>query len=197
VKLLIFATEVEALPFIENIDMKLLMKKPVRLYTSPDIHLLITGIGKSNAAMSTALALASNRYETILNLGAAGALKPDLKAGEIFTVKKIIEADRPHLGNGAPRFSFPDPVDSFQGKNLATRDIPAIGHDERTELGKLADIIDMEGAAILQACGLFSQKCGIIKFISDTLSDNMEGQIIENIKSLRKDFFDSLYGKII
>ncbi len=187
--LLIFATELEAEPFIKNMGMVLQEADLPETHSSPGLDLIITGIGKANAAMSTALALYRKNYGRIINLGAAGALKEDMDMGDIFTVKKIVEPGRPSLKDGGLRISFPEKFEPLPAKTLATRDRMVVSKDERLALGKIADIVDMEGAAILQACRKFGKSCSMIKFISDRLSDNENDLIRKGITELRSEFY--------
>ena len=61
---------------------------------APHVELIITGIGKSNAAAATALALQRTPYRAILSLGIAGAL-PDsnLSLGDAVLASSSIYAD--------------------------------------------------------------------------------------------------------
>jgi len=195
VKLLIFATELEALPFIKNMKMKVMEETKVKTFSNGSTDLIITGIGKSNAAMSTALALSAKDYDGVLNLGAAGALKAGISRGDIFSVKKITEPDRPKIKTGGLRITFPEKEDTYRGKTLATRDRAAIDKDDRDSLSKIADIVDMEGAAILQACKKFGKNCKMIKFISDSIADNGKTDIAENIIILREVFYKDISDK--
>src|SRR3954454_7842193 len=47
------------------------------IHLNGDLPVLLTGMGKVNAAMAVARLLATERPSEIINLGTAGALKPD------------------------------------------------------------------------------------------------------------------------
>ncbi len=51
--------------------------EPTRLPVGAGLTLIVTGVGKSNAAGATALALARDRAARVINLGIAGALGAD------------------------------------------------------------------------------------------------------------------------
>lgn len=187
--LLIFATELEAEPFIKNMKMVLQEVKFPKTYSSPGLDLIITGIGKANAAMSTALALSQKDYSRIINLGAAGALKKDMDMGEVFSVKKIVEPGRPSLKDGGLRIAFPEKFELLPARTLATRDRVVVSKEDRLALSKIADIVDMEGAAILQACKKFGKSCSMIKFISDGIEHHETRFIAQNIAELRSEFY--------
>lgn len=61
----------------------------------PNLHLMVSGIGKANAAAATAIALCSGRYSAVLNLGIAGSLPiaMPLQMGQTITATRSIYAD--------------------------------------------------------------------------------------------------------
>ncbi len=179
---LVAATFMEAEPFIRILDMKETESGPFLIYSGKEIILGVSGIGKANAAMCTAYCCMKHQPEILINAGAAGAVDETSEVGTIFQIKKTIEPDRPHLKTNTPWVQTPDTIEGFKCATLATQDKPV--HDIETfkELSALADLVDMEGASVLQAAKRFNIRCLLFKFVSDTPLHAGQGLIIENIK---------------
>jgi len=94
---LIIATRMEAEPFIEGLGMKEIEVRPFPVYMGYDACMVISGIGKVNAAMATLYACLKFDPVWILNLGAAGATQESKELGKIYNIEKTVEPDRPHL----------------------------------------------------------------------------------------------------
>ncbi len=179
---LITATLMEAEPFIRIYDMEEVEKRPFNIFRGRDILLCVTGIGKANAAMGSAYCCMKYNPEIILNAGAAGAVDETREVGSIFQIEKTIEPDRPHLRSNTPWIQTPDIIEGFENAILATQDKPIHDVEEFKKLSEVADLADMEGAAVLQAAKRFNIKCLLFKFVSDTPLHAGQGLIVENIK---------------
>ncbi len=179
---LIAATLMEAESFIKIFDMKELEKKPFNIYSGRDILLCIVGIGKANAAMGTAYCCSKYQQTCILNAGAAGAVDESYQVGSIFQIEKTIEPDRPHLRSNTPWVQRPDTLDGFKNAVLATQDKPIHDIESFNDLSDIANLVDMEGASVLQAARRFNTKCFLFKFVSDIPLHAGKDLIIENIK---------------
>ncbi len=179
---LITATLMEAEPFIKIFNMKEIEKKPFNIYEGKDIRLGITGIGKANAAMGTAYCCMKFQPAFILNAGAAGAVDESYQVGSIYQINKTIEPDRPHLGSNKPWIQTPDTLEGFNSAVLATQDKAINDINAFNELSQVADLVDMEGASVLQAARGFNTGCYLFKFVSDTPLHAGKGLIVDNIK---------------
>ena len=194
---LIAATLMEAEPFIKIFDMKDLEKKPFGIYGSGDILLGIAGIGKANAAMGTAYCCMKYQTMCIINTGAAGAVDVGYQVGSIFQIEKTIEPDRPHLRSNTPWVQTPDTLDGFNNAVLATQDRPINDIETFREFSAVADLVDMEGASVLQAARKFNTRCFLFKFVSDTPLHAGKGLIVENIKEHISTFCDFITTSVI
>ena len=194
---LIAATLMEAEPFIKILDMKEIEKKPFSIFEGKDILLVISGIGKANAATGTAYCCIKYQPVCILNAGAAGAVDESYKVGSIFQIEKTIEPDRPHLRSNKPWVQTPDTLEGFNNAVLATQDKPINNLETFKELSNLADLVDMEGASVLQAAGRFNTRCYLFKFVSDTPLHAGKGLIVDNIKAHIEPFCEFAAGSVI
>jgi nucleoside phosphorylase len=182
------ATMLEAKPFVLGLGLEECETAPFRIFRRDRILLVISGIGKANAAMACAYLIRSHDPACLCNLGAAGATDDGLALGECRQVGRIIEPDRPDLMTGLPHEHVPDVLDGFPSVTLATQDRPVLGEDERRRIAGLARLADMEGASVSQACRQFGRPCYLFKFVSDTPGHDQSSDISANI-SLHRDAF--------
>jgi adenosylhomocysteine nucleosidase len=174
---MIFATIVEADPFIRALDMVKIEESPFPMYRRQDKTLVISGIGKANAAIAVACSSMRSPSGWILNLGCAGGLNPAYKQGDIFQISRAIEPDRPHLRTGTAYSHLPSVLPDFDCAVLATQDKPVFDPEERLRLSRQADLADMEGAAIIQAATICSTAVLLFKFVSDTAT-HTDGDVV-------------------
>ncbi len=193
---LVFATKIESHDFIKNYDLKISEKKPFKIFTNNKLLLIISGIGKANAAMAASYLIYKYATKIIINIGAAGSTVTINKIGDIFQISKVIEYDRPGLISKKIRILKPDFWQGFACATLATQDKPVIDNSHRQEISKYAELVDMEGAAVIQACRLWEARCYLFKFVTDTAGDR-DMDIIKNILSTRKIMFDFFTNKLI
>jgi adenosylhomocysteine nucleosidase len=194
---LVMATFLEAKPFIENLDLKQEQKHPFPLFANAVLRLVISGVGKANAAMATALYCHQFKPACLGNFGAAGALSPKNPLGEIFQVVEIREFDRPHFKTGDPHLFRPHLLEGFQNATLATSDRVVVHGDERHRISQIADLVDMEGAAVVQAARRFKTPCHTFKFVSDDPGDETGEGIENNIRKYRTKFFEYCHDQVL
>ncbi len=189
---IVMATMLEAAPFLVALSLKEMETDPFRLYGNEGILLIISGIGKTNAAMATTYLIQKFKPQWICNLGAAGATDSKCQMGEYYQISEIIEPDRPDLRTGIPHRHItdvlPDVLDFLPKAVLATQDKPVHRSSERKKVSRYAQLVDMEGASVAQVCRIFHIKCLLFKFVSDTPDYHLSRDIIENIKQYREGF---------
>jgi len=165
---IVMATRPEAAPFLQALELKEIKKGRMVLFEGNGILLVLSGIGKTNAAIATTYCCATFGPRCILNLGAAGAAKTSLRMGDVFHVTEVVEWDRPLFSRKGLRLHHPHVLPGFREATLATQDRPVITPDCRAEIGPFADLVDMEGAAVVQTAHRFETPCFLFKFVSDT-----------------------------
>jgi nucleoside phosphorylase len=195
---IIMATEKEAESFIMELGLRKTESRPFSIFKKRDILLVISGIGKANGAMATACVCMKYKPAWALNLGAAGATKESANVGDIFQIEKILEPDRPHFRTNKPFRQFPDVLEGFADAVLATQDKAVIDKESFCEVSPIADLVDMEGASILQTCKRYEIPCYIFKFISDTpVHVNKGTQIMDNIRKYSFPFCHFIIDSVI
>jgi nucleoside phosphorylase len=192
---LIIATKLEAKPFILGLGLKELSRAPFAEFSNQSLRLVISGIGKANAAMAATYCICRYHPKWITNLGAAGAAGPGSDLGAIYHIEKVIEPDRPHLRTLTPYEQYPDRLEGFEQADLATQDRPIIDPSARRAV--TARLVDMEGAAVVQVCRHFRVKCCLFKFVSDTLAHTHREIIRQNIQTYREPFFTYITDRVL
>ena len=194
---IVMATLLEAKPFVLGMSLEQRQKKPFALFQDDHILLIISGVGKANAAMATGYLCDKYHPDWVCNLGAAGATDVSHSLGEIFHINKIVEYDRHELTTRKPCIHTPDILNGFQTATLSTSDMAVLAIDERKKISMNADLIDMEGASVAQACRTFNTKCFIFKFVSDTPDHARSEDIVENIRWHRSFFFEFFMRSVL
>lgn len=195
---IIIATRLESEPFIKALKMREIEDRPFMVYGCDEMILAISGIGKANAAMATAYVCTKFDPQWVLNLGAAGATQASRELGSIYHIEKVIEPDRPHSVSGTPYVQTPDVLPGFQKAVLATQDKAVDDIETFLQVAPLADLVDMEGASVVQACRRFGKRCLLFKFVSDTPVHAGQGDmIIEHIRNYSTPFCEFISNDVI
>jgi len=195
--LFIMATMLEAKPFIPGLGLKPISGKPFPVFENKGRILVISGIGKANAAAAACYGCMTFAPARVINAGAAGALDAAHPIGAIYQISRVIEHDRPDIFSGKPVFHQPDPVDGINSAVLATGDRPVIDPAERKRLSAMAELADMEAAAIVQTCRTMGVFCHVLKFVSDVPGHTAGLDIINNIRAFRTPFFDFCLSTVL
>lgn len=164
-----------------------------------EIVIVVCGVGKVNAAMCTYALIEKYNPDVVINSGVAGALSPIVSVGDIVVATKSVEHDMNTcaLGDKQGEVSFPDgKVMYFECDKAVSALLSAVCKkipDTKTAQGIVAsgDIFvserksrlrlndrfgaiacEMEGAAVGHVCYCCKVPYGIIRAISDDLSEN-------------------------
>ena len=159
-----------------------------------DAFVVISGVGKSNAAAATQLAIQETGTKRIFNLGVSGGLDPVMKVGEIYEVADAVQYDFDLVQINGTEMGTLNERDTpfipcraegrFAAKTLGTGDRFNDSADDSALLKKLgASLRDMEGAAIAHVCETAGVEFVSYKCISDVEgSGSMPEQYMENLK---------------
>lgn len=194
---IVIATMLEAEPFIAGFQMELTAREPFPVYVAGDISLVISGIGKVNAALAAAHLVREKNITLLHNAGSAGALREGISTGSIYHINEIIDWDRPRLKDRSARSIIPHRLEGFSEASLATLDRPVITRSERELVGRAAELVDMEGAGFIQACRTHKVKGCLWKIVSDTAEHQKESEIIANIKQVAGGLFQFMEQRVL
>jgi adenosylhomocysteine nucleosidase len=196
---LIFATKMEAGPFLSASQTVSIEKRPIPIYqveSLPWLHVAISGMGKVAAAAACQFLIREFKSVEIINAGAAGALVSGRRytPGSLFCVTSTIEGDHELFGNN-PRPLLSDGVTDWDlpPARLVTCDIPVFDSQRRKVLAQKGDLVDMEGAAIARVAAMFNTPWSIIKGISDAAGPTDRDVLMGNLKMVSQKIGDYLH----
>ena len=158
------------------------------------VAVIVCGVGKVNAACGAQMAL-DNGATSIINIGFAGGLNNSLEIGKIYSISAAVQYDfdLTQLNGGVigtldecSENYLPLATSSpFPSKKLATGDRFNDSKEDFRLLTEVlgADIRDMEGGAIAQACMHGGAKFYSFKVISDLAgSGSTTEQFLNNLE---------------
>jgi adenosylhomocysteine nucleosidase len=168
---IVFATEAEALPFLELGGFKEVVSAPLRLLASHRIayRVVISGMGKVAAALATQWMIAECRPLRLVHAGICGALG-DPAAIRPGTVFRVTSASEGFPGPGIPSDSRECAHDLWRNlpaAALVTVERPVFDDGLRAELRRFGDLVDMEGAVVARVADLYGLPCSILKGVTD------------------------------
>ncbi len=157
-----------------------------------DVVLLRSGIGKVNAAMTTAVLIHEFKPDVIINTGSAGGLSPDLQVGDVVISSEVRHHDVDVTAFGYEYGQVPQLPAAFQAdEHLVGLALNAVQENDeiRTVKGLIAtgdsfmndpvrvqeiagkfnglQAVEMEAAAIAQVAHQFNVPFVIIRSLSD------------------------------
>ena len=144
-------------------------------YLGTDHPILITGLGKVNAAtgLTQALAGAAARPSLIVNVGTAGGLRDD--QGGLHVVSEVIQhdLDTELLESLTGQiYGAPITLADADGVTLATGDTFISDSEVRDKLARRASLVDMEGYALATAAQAAGVPIRMVKHVSDNADES-------------------------
>lgn len=135
------------------------------------LRLVVTGIGKTAAAVATAQAMAQERPSHVVNIGSAGALRDGVTG--LFEVGTVVNHD---MNGDAIRALGYDPQDRLaigsSGTVLASGDVFVTDPVVRSRLASYAHLVDMEGYAVAYAARTIGVPVTLVKHVSDNADES-------------------------
>lgn len=134
-----------------------------------DLPVLVTGVGKVNAALAVSAILRTYSPTSLINVGTAGALRDGVEG--LHRVSHVIQHDL----DGTAIFSLTGHhvspelrISDEPGVTLATGDQFINDAQTRARIGERAHLVDMEGYAIASAALAMNVPVTIVKYVSDS-----------------------------
>ncbi|ADB32082.1 purine or other phosphorylase family 1 [Kribbella flavida DSM 17836] len=143
-------------------------------YVPGNLPVVITGIGKTAAAVATARALAGMDTSdlVVLNVGTTGALRDGLTG--VFLPSEVVNHD---VNADAIRALGLDPresiaIDGGDGTVLASGDVFVTDPVLRARLAERAHLVDMEAYGVAFACREYGVPVRLVKHVSDSADES-------------------------
>lgn len=172
----VYATLLEARPLLSRLDAKVHAVQPFTVYTGAGTHILISGVGLDAARRGARHLIENHAPGRIVNCGIAGSLCAGAGVGEVLQVAHAT-FDEPGAGLAQVRYRRIAGVALTEGggiradARLLSRAEPLFDAALRTRLATVADLVDMEGAAVAEICAGAGVDCALFKAVSDDASD--------------------------
>lgn len=169
-----------------------------------EVLLVVSGIGKSNAAAATQFAIQSGATE-ILNVGVAGGLDASMKVGDLYEIESSVQYDFDLTQiNGTVMGTLDEyntpyipltTIGKFPSQFIGTgdrfNDSDADNDLLSTALG--CQVRDMECAAVAHVCEKAGVPCRALKCISDVRGNgSAPGQYVDNLRICLKKLTEAI-----
>lgn len=171
-----------------------------------ELVLVMSGIGKVNAAICAQILVTKFQVDCIINTGLAGALEESLQIGDVVVSSELLEHDMDASGFGYEKGVIPrmDKSIFVADSKLVELAVKAIGEKKKALVGRVVsgDVFvadaekriylnenfgglcaEMEGAAIAHVCYVNRKPFVIIR----TISDKADNSATENFSEFVKD----------
>jgi adenosylhomocysteine nucleosidase len=135
------------------------------------LPILVTGVGKVNAAMAVAQTLSVRSPRSVVNIGTAGALRDGLAGTHV--IGRVLQHDLDGAAIHALTGIHVNPVleVATEGVTLATGDVFVSDAAMRARLAEVAHLVDMEGYAVARVASAALIPVTLVKQVSDTADD--------------------------
>jgi len=182
---IIFATMREAEPLLRSAGAEKLADDPFpawRFTADGDpVVVIVCGMGKAAAARGTDHLLATHDVVAVINAGICGCIAGSAEVGQVFRIQEVRDGDLPDAEVyrcDARRWNH------LPAARLVSCDSPVFDPQRRQQLAGSGELIDMEGAAVADACTRRSAPCCLIKGVSDMADEGGKDAIQRNIDSV-------------
>ncbi|MCD8164967.1 MAG: nucleosidase, partial [Bacteroides sp.] len=154
-----------------------------------EVKMVMTGVGKANAAMKLTRAICEERPDLVINMGTAGTL--DHEVGDLFVCRHFV--DRDYESVRLPGLSYEI---VFSGEIMPGEDWkePAVrsgicntGDNFVTYTeGFVGDVVDMEAFALAVVCREFNIPLVAVKYVTDLIGQNSVEHWEDKLSDARK-----------
>ena len=169
-----------------------------------EYEIILTGVGKVNAALSAFKTIRERKPDLIINFGTAGSLKKNVSG--LVDCKYFVQRDMDSRPLGTELGQTPFETDPPRIIEIPDHPINTINMNlvcatgdsfVQSEIGLKADVVDMEAYAIAKVCYLESIYIACFKFISDFADNSAANDFSENVKNAGKVFSEYLSKQLI
>lgn len=171
---ILFATEMEAKPFLE-------------LGEQEGVVTVVSGMGMEAARIATGELIEKHGCTAVINAGVCGALSNRLKRGGVYRVS-MVSTERL---NAAVKVGV-----GFGLKRLVTVEEPVFDPERRRKLRMYGELVDMEGYAVARVCEEHDIPCIMVKGVTDFGDGNGKSDIQEHIDPVSKTVAEAI-GKCL
>jgi len=187
---LLLATIDEARPLLERLPATQLPDRPFETHAFPADGrrpggvVVISGMGPQQAAAATRYAVETCGAKVLVNVGICGALGPDAEPGHMYRVAEVMDGDAPAIDGKRPSVLLAEdgPWRALGAVRLVSLGKPVFGGEARSCLASCADVVEMEGFAVAEACRRSGTLCYLIKGVSDLADETGRAELRRNLQ---------------
>ena len=178
-----FEALVEALPPVKAIPCG-----PGALRVYRNFHILRTGPGAERAIRTFNNYLKQFNPQTVLMVGFAGALGPDISPGNVYLIKKVIDVKTQR----ELKLPMPGELRRLPAENLLTVGQSVQSTSEKTKLWQQfkTGLVDMETFQLAELCQSTRMECFVIKGVTDLAREEVKEQFRRNFKTVQQRLFE-------
>lgn len=126
--------------------------------------LCANGPGFALAGEAARAAISAVAPDRVWSVGLCGGLSSRLRAGEVVTGERVIDAETGDCFDATP-------LGAFAGVTVVSQDRVASAQAEKQALAAMGDVVDMESAAVAREARLRGIPFQCVKVISDTVEE--------------------------
>jgi len=168
---ILFATEMEAKPFLERGELE-------------GTVTVISGMGMEAARVATEKLIREHGCTAVINAGVCGALNNRLERGGVYRVSMVSTENLKTAVNVGVGLGL---------KKLVTVEEPVFQPDRKRELSKYGDLVDMEGYAVARVCEEHSVPCIMLKGVTDFGDHSGKEDIQKHIDPVSQTVADAIF----
>jgi adenosylhomocysteine nucleosidase len=148
------------------------------------VRVILTGMGRSHA-LQAARSVLRDRPDICISTGLAGALRSDFRTGDILAARLVSEIGEP-VAVASHRELLSTAVDcgARQIERLATSRTIVARAEQKREMGREADAVEMESYTILAEAARYGVPAVAVRAVSDTVDFDMPYDF-ENARNAR------------
>lgn len=193
---ILLATLKEAAPLVNSLQAVKVADTPFETYWFaakrrwPAGVIIITGMGPAAAATGARHAISVRHVQHLINAGICGALREGLEPGGVYRITTAVSGDT--VPSCPEKTVVPLPAgetipaawSALPTARLASVAEPVFGGERRIRLATTADLVDMEGHAVLHAAVESGISCTLIKGVSDGAAEGSRNDLHRNLQQV-------------
>lgn len=201
---IVYATLREAEPFLRRVSAEPLTGQPLPLFRAAAAGqaasmVVVSGMGKVAATLAASHLVLTQRVSVLLNAGLCGRLNRDggRRIGDLLRISSAVEGDCDRFGQAEPAVACdPGWFSHLASARLVTSDRPVFESAWRDRLAPVAELADMEGAAVARVAQCYGIPCAMIKGISDGADESGRLDVARHIDPVATCIADALVHEL-
>jgi nucleoside phosphorylase len=138
-----------------------------------ELVVLVSGAGMENAGRAATWALEREPFDLVISSGLAGGLRPEHRLGTVLVARKVLRLEDGRALEPAAMWSRLAVEEGASEAVLVSAMRVAGTAEEKRQLGRTADAVEMESFAVLEAAAARGVPAAAIRAVSDPVEGDM------------------------